>query len=1338
MLTPLLISMLMLTFNIQPVKAGTITVPDDYPTIQEAINHANEGDTIYVKAGTYYENVVVDKSVSLIGQNRINTIIYGCGHSEHVVSITASNVTIANFTITNSICGIFLWENCSYSNIFGNRITNNLFAVNLLYSSSNYIFGNTIMTNESERALEGSGINLTCSSNNNIFQNSIQNGGSGICVACCSDYNNIYENNITDNDFGIQLYNSSNNCIYHNNFINNLEQTIVNYANVWDDGYPSGGNYWSDYNGTDLYSGPNQNMTGSDGIGDTPYIIDSNNIDHYPLMLPWGTTKRKDVAISDEFGGTVLNPAWIWLDPLRDCNYNLTANPGHLRIFVPGDGHDLYPGANYNAPRVIQLASGDFVIETRVLFDPQHDAQGAGILIWKDSDNYLRLDRLFHIGGQVVDLSGKKAGTWFPNAQTPYLLTETYLRLERTADTFTAKYSEDGIDWITLGNISFPFVDPVCIGLFVIDQWQNNPIYADFDYFRVGISSRINRLTAYIMNSNSLPVDNASVNVAHITTYTNSSGYALFDLPFGTYNVTASHQDYKSESWIVDLDRDKNITLTLSYPYVFEGEIANSNIILTPVQSGYNITILNNLTSSDMDIFFDWKNMGTIPPGTWQVFNFDHMPNLVVEAASKGSSDYPKSWYKHPLPIQLTPTTGNEGAFPPEPIPYVTGSIFVNPYPPVYGQNTTIGVTLHNPYNHTLNISRIDFQISGLTVGGYFTSVGYISDISLQDNETRVLSIKWNATASGHHCIRVVLTYSPATQAMQRNIDVENDVIEGGTGEVSFSLVNPFETSKVMTVKVNKQLASGSEAMLEIDGRVYDTSSDIVIEVAPGQELHAILRIVTSTIALEDGVVDIEAYVNGQLIGGVRKKIQTIPPVAGISISGPSGQPMGFEGETLLISGTGWFPDSLVRLYMQSGVHNLGSVYANKEGKFAIPCGIPGLGPVPLLVTVSAESDKQSDWKTFLYLGNADDLGKLGECWYAVLGADLVKILGDEYPKYAMRIFYAKTGAEMIYKSLTAPEVTEWDIIERVTEVLAKVLLDRSIGGLLKCGGAIITLMSRQRHHLDLIVRTANGTIGTTGSGEYVNNVNGSWASGNNFNDLQFILIPFTTSFNVTIDATRAAYDVESYNMAVAFACGRVNKTTNLPLQGEIQRGTCATYHVNLENWTISATPLHNVRVAAIASKSVVGQGYSIPLDITIANDGYYAETFNVTAYANQTIIETKAITLTSGNFTTITFTWNTSGFAKGNYTISAYAWPVQGETYTTDNTKDDGTVLVSIAGDVNGDHLVDISDLVITVNVIPSAPRWPNWNPNVDINGDGVCDVSDLVICVGNIPSSW
>jgi len=98
-------------------------------------------------------------------------------------------------------------------------------------------------------------------------------------------------NNVTANNwYGIRLDSSGNNVFYHNNFINNTQHVYVvtlGFANSWDDGYPSGGNYWSDYDGVDFCSGSYQNESGSDGMGDTPYVIDEDNQDNYPLMKPY-------------------------------------------------------------------------------------------------------------------------------------------------------------------------------------------------------------------------------------------------------------------------------------------------------------------------------------------------------------------------------------------------------------------------------------------------------------------------------------------------------------------------------------------------------------------------------------------------------------------------------------------------------------------------------------------------------------------------------------------------------------------------------------------------------------------------------------------------------------------------------------------------------------------------------------------------------------------------------------------------------------------------------------------------------------------------------------------
>lgn len=103
-------------------------------------------------------------------------------------------------------------------------------------------------------------------------------------------HNNIICGNTIQRNYGggIIMSNSNENLIYHNNFILNQPQVAGNIGiNTWDQGYPSGGNYWSNYIGADNYSGINQDEPGSDGIGDTPYVLNTNNKDNYPLMNRW-------------------------------------------------------------------------------------------------------------------------------------------------------------------------------------------------------------------------------------------------------------------------------------------------------------------------------------------------------------------------------------------------------------------------------------------------------------------------------------------------------------------------------------------------------------------------------------------------------------------------------------------------------------------------------------------------------------------------------------------------------------------------------------------------------------------------------------------------------------------------------------------------------------------------------------------------------------------------------------------------------------------------------------------------------------------------------------------
>jgi len=306
----LLTGMFVLAIHIQSVKANTITVPDDYPTIQGAINAANPDDTIYVRAGTYVENVIVNKTICLIGEDRISTKLYGTTN-EPIVIVEANDVKISGFAfvgwgvfkniVINATTGVIIVgnripfgatgidvENSDNVTIEDNTITGfglGNIGVMLAYSSECSIVNNTI------RNAVYNGIRLWFSSGNLIHQNLIKNNDYGIFFHE-ANLNIMSENTISESGTsGIFLESaSSGNKFVHNNFIANWTAVRIydNMPNIWDDGYPSGGNYWSVYDRRDLFKGVHQNETGSDGIGDTLHNIGENNRDNYPLMIPWG------------------------------------------------------------------------------------------------------------------------------------------------------------------------------------------------------------------------------------------------------------------------------------------------------------------------------------------------------------------------------------------------------------------------------------------------------------------------------------------------------------------------------------------------------------------------------------------------------------------------------------------------------------------------------------------------------------------------------------------------------------------------------------------------------------------------------------------------------------------------------------------------------------------------------------------------------------------------------------------------------------------------------------------------------------------------------------------
>jgi hypothetical protein len=181
-----------------------------------------------------------------------------------------------------------------------------------------------------------------------------------------------------------------------------------------------------------------------------------------------------------------------------------------------------------------------------------------------------------------------------------------------------------------------------------------------------------------------------------------------------------------------------------------------------------------------------------------------------------------------------------------------------------------------------------------------------------------------------------------------------------------------------------------------------------------------------------------------------------------------------------------------------------------------------------------------------------------------------------------------------------------------------------------------------------------------------------------------------------------------------------------------------------LNGFVTTEKGVHDLAVASVKPyKSVVGQGYIAPINVTVKNVGNFSESFSVTVYANTTLVQSKAASLLSGDSIVMTFLWNTSGFTMGKYRLRANATVVVGEVNASNNNLTDDWVAVAIIGDITGpttgtpDGKVDIRDIALVAKyfgqTVPPAP------PNCDITGpttgvpDGKVDIRDIAIVAKN-----
>jgi len=351
-----------------------------YTSIQEAINNATDGNTLYVSQGFYSEHLSVNKSLALIGENKDTTIVDGTMNGT-VFYVNTDNVTISDFKIQYSgcacagYCGINVESHRQNINITSNNIFSVGFGVQMDKAQNVVITHNNItycsdfcmVVHDSTQVsvLENNiannlyGLNVENSTQTTFSNNNITNSHDGISLTE-SDNNTITCNTIASNGmYGIYISQSNNNIIYHNSFQANARQVSThNSTNIWDNGFE--GNYWSNYTGTD---------TDNNGIGNTPHPIDSQNIDNYPLIgtfSSYHTPLNQDVNLVSN--STIDSFEYVAPNSIMLQVSSTTANQttGFCRMSIP---HALIDPANGSIQVIIDNGQTQVLSVNTTLYD---------------------------------------------------------------------------------------------------------------------------------------------------------------------------------------------------------------------------------------------------------------------------------------------------------------------------------------------------------------------------------------------------------------------------------------------------------------------------------------------------------------------------------------------------------------------------------------------------------------------------------------------------------------------------------------------------------------------------------------------------------------------------------------------------------------------------------------------------------------------------------------------------------------------------------------------------------------------------------------------------------
>jgi len=616
----ILVNALIVTCNSHSIMttSSIITVPDDYPTIQAAVDVANPGDAVYVRTGTYFEWVSVTKSLSLIGENPNTTIIESPAHTYGTgITLSANNITVTGFTIRNHAAGM------------------------CVYSSYNTIEGNNILLNDDRNIFV-----FLNSKNNTISNNVISNGTWGLDFFNSCDYNVISGNRISNNEFGLDISSSHGNTLRDNNMTNNKYNFRVtgwggnlnNYAHDIDAS--------NTVNGKPVYYWVNHHNKSVPSDAGCVYAVNSTNILVKDLNLTSNGDAVKFIHTSESVIKNVYCSKNMYSILLDYSNMNvirgntITSNDGGIYIYSSSNNTIINNTVSENRAGVrVSGGAGNNVSRNSI------SECAWGLIIYGSTDN------------RVIDNNMTDSGIVFRYSSTRNTVSGNVISSTRTRGVYGIRIEESGGNTFRNNTLTGEAIN---FGVYT-DTWDSS--FSHFIQYADSSNTVNGRPIYYWMNEKDRQIPSDAGYVAVV----NSTNITVKDL-----NLTCNGQGVLFARTTNSTIENVNVSWNEFGIYLFESSsnIINDNVVhRSTSHSGWtgfcgglwlesslnNVLTNNTITRGYMGLRLIYSNSNVITENTmvynWQGIgltissdNFVYHNNFINNTKQIGMYKSPDIW----------------------------------------------------------------------------------------------------------------------------------------------------------------------------------------------------------------------------------------------------------------------------------------------------------------------------------------------------------------------------------------------------------------------------------------------------------------------------------------------------------------------------------------------------------------------------------------------------------------------------------------------------------------------------------------------------------------------